>query len=535
MKKKFTEILDELSPEELDTLLAGVEESADEITSARINAKVKEKTFVSQPKQKTAGRLPKRAIWAIAACIALVFALGIGTYAYAAEAREYKAAKEFFMENGLETAGLTRSEIKAVYLDIKTERFTYGKTAEVIAHSLVINSVPGYELNAELRSREEVENAWLDLRNAWLKGSKTNPWTGAEYASKYGYYSSPVFSDDGSLDVTATDFERKDGDKTLWSVRIDGISSFDLIAVTDGVIATGHVAEKQSKRPVIVKISDDGEILWRRDAYLDSDWWSICTTAELNNGDLAFFGLVSSNAETDPDDKPIWDICYVRYSSDGELKQAKSGYVGDGYPRLAVPFGNGCLVALDGGKVFSIDENGVFSDIAVYSEEGREYRVKDMLEYEGSLYLSCYSYPVQNNGEGMYEEMSGVRCEATVEEILDWFKEHKDSDELRNGYCDDLFISTLRENYKAILLKIDPESPEPEVFYSVDGAFGSSLEIDKAGGLVWYVENISSAGLFPMLNSHSVEILCSVTRCGFDRSGALIGIEDTGEISKIWR
>ena len=65
---------------------------------------------------------------AIAACLALLISAGMGTYAYAADAREYKAAMQFFGEYTLPTEGLTRDEIKAVYRDITNEEFTYEKT-----------------------------------------------------------------------------------------------------------------------------------------------------------------------------------------------------------------------------------------------------------------------------------------------------------------------------------------------------------------------------------------------------------------------
>lgn len=530
MKHKLDDILNTANEEELSLLLDGTEFPKE----ADLEAKIREKTLSGLGLGKTREasprpRLRKKTVLFLAACIAVLAALGVGTYAFAAEAKEYNTAKEFFMENGLSADGLTRTQIKAVYRDITTESFTYGKTAEVIAHGLYTSSIPGYELSFDLRSREEVEAAWQELRNNWLQSGSTGLWSGEELASKSGYYSEMVFSDDGKLNVLATVIERKDGDKTLWSTRVDGLSSYRLKAVTGGVIAYGSVSDVSGK-PLIVKVSENGTVLWRREAYNDCGWFDIRAVAELKNGDLAAVGLQVIT----PGEDPVRDLCYARYSAEGELLQMNTRRIGGEDPRLAVPFGDGCLVALYGGKILNISEDGSFSESAAYSEEDREYSVVSMTEYDGSLYLSCYSYPKPTEEYGWpYYELTGVRFNATFEEIFDWFDTHT-GEETANGYSDAVFMESLRENYKAILLKIDPDSPEPEVFYSVDGAFGSRLDCGAEGDLIWHVENISSAG-FLMLNSHSYEILCSVTRCRFDRSGALTATEDTGEISKIWK
>lgn len=66
--------------------------------------------------------------------------------AVAAEAKEYDTAVAFFEDNGLSTEGLSRSDLKAVYRDITTQSFTYGKTEEL----------------AELWNRNLWQNAQLD-------------------------------------------------------------------------------------------------------------------------------------------------------------------------------------------------------------------------------------------------------------------------------------------------------------------------------------------------------------------------------------
>ena len=73
----------------------------------------------------------------IAACMVLVLSVCFGSFAVVAEAKEYKAAVQFFNDYGMSTEGLTRGEIKEVYRDITTKSFTYSKTAEVIRNSIL--------------------------------------------------------------------------------------------------------------------------------------------------------------------------------------------------------------------------------------------------------------------------------------------------------------------------------------------------------------------------------------------------------------
>ena len=86
--------------------------------------------YTIQPAQKNKNGV--KVFRAIAACFILLIAIGFGSYAFVAEAKEYNNAVQFFNDYGLSTEGLTRGEIKAVYRDITTKTFTYSKTAEVI-------------------------------------------------------------------------------------------------------------------------------------------------------------------------------------------------------------------------------------------------------------------------------------------------------------------------------------------------------------------------------------------------------------------
>ncbi len=538
MSKQIDEIFDSFTEDETSELLKGFPEVK---TDRKASRRVYERTMALAGRGTAAGkglRAKRTAVKLLAAALALVIVCGALAYAVSAEAREYGEAKQFFMDNGLDPEGLTRGEIKAVYRDITTERFTYGKTAEVIAHSLAEKNVLGYAVNAELRTSDEVLNAWCELRAARKRGEDRREWHDGKLPWELGYSASPVHPSENSLEIIAVDIQRTENGEVVWSTRIDGLASLDLKVVSGGVIAYGRSAGKDRRRPMLAKVSGDGELLWRRDALLDCDCQFISAITELYNGDIAVFGAAEADPQEDPDGYPVWNICYARYTADGEPIHTNTAFVGGGSVSFAVPYGDGCIAAIDFDGIFTVSGDGSFSEKIVYSEAGRHYVIKGMIEYAGSVFISCYSYPVAGqNEEGFfgYSEMPGVRAETDLVGIEAWYNEHPNWREEGFGYCDETFLSTLRENYGAVLLRIGPVSPEPEIFYSVGAAFGSRLEISDEDELVWFVENISSAGIYPFLDSHSMELLCAVSRCRFAPSGEIIAAEDTGEITRIWR
>ena len=115
-------------------------------------------------KVKKLGRVEKFS--AVAACIVLMLSLGFGTYAYAAEVKEYNDAVRFFDEYDLSTEGLTRTEIKSVYNDIENKNFTYYVTNSVIANNIDPDKIKDYKIPTENATPEEVEEFW-NYRNSF--------------------------------------------------------------------------------------------------------------------------------------------------------------------------------------------------------------------------------------------------------------------------------------------------------------------------------------------------------------------------------
>lgn len=110
---------------------------------------------------------PVKKLLIAAACVVLMFSVGFGTYAYAAEAREYKKAVQFFNDYVLSTDGLTREEIKNVYRDITSNSFSDDKTIYVIATNISPDMIKDYVVPNENATPEEVENFW-NYRNSGM-------------------------------------------------------------------------------------------------------------------------------------------------------------------------------------------------------------------------------------------------------------------------------------------------------------------------------------------------------------------------------
>ena len=204
-------------------------------------------------------------IGAIAACLALLLSLGLGTYAYAAEVKEYNDAVRFFGSNGLSTSGLTREDIKAVYRDITTKSFTYSKTAEVIMNSLTTDQIGGFEIPQDAPTPEDVENLWN------YKNYTGKYWVDENEAPKIQYkvrFSQKFNETFGYYENDKSYFEKYYGDLLIWSVFVPEFLIDGYKAVSDGVIIYGHTAYDSTDRfhtsdSWMAKIDNRGNVLWK--------------------------------------------------------------------------------------------------------------------------------------------------------------------------------------------------------------------------------------------------------------------------------
>ena len=465
------------------------------------------------PKAKPNSRMWK-AIASLAACLILVLSIGFITV----EAKEYNDAIKFFNEYGLSTDGLSRGEIKAVYRDITTKSFTYSKTAEVIANSISSNQIGGFEILQDHPTPEDVENLW-NYKN-YSGGLMLS---GQESGVHYKYRSE--YKEDAQLGFEVHDqsfIEKYDGEELLWSVsisefRIDGFS-----AVSDGVIAYGETPTWSTLHysyAWMAKIDSDGNLLWMRmltNGFKDEYIAEIIENADgsyavISRGDLKYF-------------------CLSQYSAEGDVTHFKKTEVGNYGIWNAAGLQDGYIVQLGShmtneySQIVRVDYEGNITESFFYGSEDAYYYITDMIEYNGSIYLSAYAVPrledESQNAGGRYE------IAAVLNDLFDNGIWEISSEEL---------TPMVRDNYTAVLLVCDPNAGTPREFYSAKGSLGGDLSLSEAGMLLWDVESITTTFFSPMTSAFTIGGTSYVFRYTFDETGMLVSQEKTGEIAGYYR
>ncbi|MDE7233526.1 MAG: hypothetical protein K2N29_00515, partial [Ruminiclostridium sp.] len=395
--------------------------------------------------------------------------------------------------------GLSREDVKAVYRDITTQRFTNQKTAEVIRRS-----VPG----TEILQKESIPEKLAALWNSNTKN------VGTDYTVHIKYRLDETLGFD-VYDKSVVDC-RNNGE-TVWSAEISSFLVSDCTLTLNGTAAWGYKDRWSSEQPSpawLARLDDDGNMLWERQ--LDHGFHDEYIAAVLDNGDGTWAIISRGDLEY---------LCLSRFDRNGNELSFRKTQVGIKGIRNAARLGEGYLVqlesAIDGdtAHLAKLDRDGNVTDNFIYESEECDYYITDMTEFEGSIYLSAYAVPHHDEDGGRYE-IGGILDSIFAKD--DW------------QIADEELTPLLRDNYTAVLLLCDPNSGSAQTFYSVQGALGDSVHAED-GRLQWNVNSIVSTSFSPYTSAYSISGICKVTRYAFDGSGVLIGYEDTGETAPYWR
>ncbi len=512
MRYTLENLFDDLDTSELDDILPkNFEEPLPKRAWSRIEKKALERSGIKVRHIKFKILLP--------AAVCLVLMAGIGGYAIAADDKEYNSAARFFEENGLSAEGLSRAEVKAVYRDITTKSFTNSKTAQVLK-----NSIKGTEILPKEPTPEELETLWNN-------NVSIDHFSGSEDAVKYviDYVSEPEAKYYEWDKITV---ECKQNGNTLWKTEFPTLGKNwgdDELYIETGVMTSSgtalygqithwtNVTESSKSDPVdhgiITRVDENGNKLWQRE--LHHGFRDECIKAVLDNGDGTWAVLSKGDFEY---------LCVTQFDIDGnELSFSKTmPDEGNDIDILnAIRLGDGYLVQLDssnGANIVKLGRDGKIMDKFVYESDDCDYRITDMAEFEGKVYLSSYAMP-EKSSESWRE----------IDDILDGLIKENGM-EITNEELTPL----LRDNYTAVLLVCDTKTGIPETFYSAKGSLGGELDVSD-DTLRWNAESINGASYFPYTSSFSVALNCKVYRYSFDKTGALLGCEDMGETTRKFR
>jgi|GEM_PF-6982844 len=522
MKMDLYDILIDAEPGDVDLLWGGIPAGeVDEIVVAQIRKKAVAKAEIPKYSGKNRSRI--RRLTAAAACLILAVGAAFGTQAYAAEAKEYRAAVAFFQENELNIEGLTRGEVKAVYRDIVTESFTYDKTAEVVADAFGANRIQGFELEQGQPDPADVEALW-NYNRLNMGNSSYAPYFPWNNGVRYVAQMDSVYDDIVQQSIVS----RFENGSHAWDVTFERLLIHDTCTLSDGVLIWGHTPERYRDeaglihsdgqiRGVLAKVSAAGELLWL--LQLDSgELPRGSVLAAADNGDGTFGALTSAyDPVTDEHRRFLLTvdaggqiITQTQVRGTETLSRVKKMLLLDGEYWLIgdIPGEAGTLVRLaaDGSAV----------QTHVFRQDDLCYHFTDMISDGQRVWLSGYTIASDEDDVGALTQAVRERMAAAGTEEID----RGDLTEMTRRY------------YGAVLLVLDKAEPAPRVFYAIRGSVGRELSADADGSLVWDTERIESAEFLDKYHSHSSidYVMCAtrVFRYTFGADGQSLRREDTG-------
>ena len=461
------------------------------------------------PVRAVPGRTLRRVI--LAAALVLALAIAGTAFAFAAEAKEYQTALNFFEENGISSEGLSRSDVKAVYRDITTRRFTNEKTEQVIRESVL-----GQEIQVIFLTPEKLAELW-DRKDTL----RLLPVNGIGYTRVAAYrretdqtavfegYDLTCYKNREPVwtvrfpesDMSVDGYVYLSGKTVVWGARYNGSQNFTQVAWVACLDESGNSLWKYPLRheteEIVCSVLDNGDGTWEIVSHASGesgDWNQLLRMTRIQP-DGTELTCVSTQLE-----QPETGTCVVQGAS----------LFGDGYlVRLTWNHGRETTC-----KLIWVDRDGRISETLELDGEDCDYYVQDMIEYAGKVYFSAYAVPKAEDGS------SDIETARMFDRALAWF----DGEEITDSEITEI----ARNTYTAVLLVCDPETFAPTSFYSVNGALGGKLLENSLHQLEWEVQDLSVVWFSPATSSFSFYGSCEVFRYTFDDHGNLIGSEDTG-------
>lgn len=403
-------------------------------------------------------------------------------------------------------------EIKNVSRDVTTGRFADNSGDDIEYSSALLT---GYEILQDEAVNEEIQNAWDEIRN---DSYHIKNMSDAVYSLSYSHGTTSF----ETVLYKYADAESKDPD---WSIKFNHIMVNCIDISPDGHIflyGISYVDDyglvSSSGSGWIAHMTDVGDVIWQKntgDRFADITLLSgsafmlfsysisqITGTSTLCITEYDYYGELINETVTDICENMIEEVhiendVYYQLHTDDIRSAAK---LKDGY---MVSFSSSKY----GERAVKINSEGNITDTFIYTSDDYMYSIRDMIEYNGSIYISAYALPFHEDiphHNGWYDET-----------LFLWH--------LQEDSFDDEITAYMRDNYSAVLFICDPDSGAPKEFYTAAGSMGSSLSINDDGYLIWDVETILSARRAPIMSSVFIDAYgsCNIYRYAFDETGIL--------------
>lgn len=447
-----------------------------------------------------------RPAWSFSILLAVLI-FSFSGYKIIAEELEYKEAVNFFVENGLSTDGLSKNDIKIVYRDITTKKFSQNKTAEIIE-----KNVAGHEIFQNAPSPEDIENLWNFKKNSHY--ILNNNFMDYNDEISYAYQYTEKFDDKLGRNIDKYSFVKYNKGQKIWSTELDNFSIGSFTVSKDLILVYGTSFSNSSfdtRYGRLALLNSDGEILWDKTTsngfkkeYIASVLFDNDNIIAFSRGDLKY-------------------LCFLKYDLQGNLIKSTKNEIGNHGIYSAVKLGEDYLVQLKsiqtGEILMKVKSDGSLSDSFSYSSNETDYYITSMIEYNNNIFLSAYAvsklYPNEKDYGGRFE----------IARILGYVFDNENID-----ISSEELTKLVRENYTAILLVCNPETGVPNEFFSVNGSIGANLFINEENKLIWETESISDTYLSLGTSSFTIGGSSYIYRHEFDEQGKIKNIEKTDEI-----
>lgn len=369
---------------------------------------------------------------------------------YAKKQTEYKKALQYFEEMHLVSDELSKGEVISVYNDIIFKNFKLEMTEDIVKKS-VINAGENGEM--------------IIVQNGVNTEGLFESLTDKQYAKRDGVY---YVKDDGYVTDNSrynTTLSKYMNGELLWR---KGESSFEFGATggykewDDNILIiygqTRKVYDYQATEAYVSYDISEGSGSTGFVREIKSEYSEEFGDIVVNGDTISIFTKAGESyihyTEMDKEGNVVFSM--IDYSSNSGVHSA-SAYK-DGYVVLDSKSGPA--------SVTIVGKNYISIDSIVFRDKSQDnYVIESVLEFNGNLYMSGY---VWDDNKEEIDEILTLRDKADVEELA---RAH------RKQYCAKLWM-------------YDEENDTLVELYSVQGAKGSEMSIDKVSNLVWDVDGL---------------------------------------------